>query len=98
MPKDSPFHRSANRRIVRRRKSDRNDSARVARIDDAVVPQAGGGEVAVRFPRNLVFQHLPPEFELGFIDRLTGLRSSFALDDIHDTGKLFLAHDRDAMV
>ena len=94
-----PTRRAVHRRRVRRRQRDRDHRARVARIDDAVVPQPRGREVRVALLVDLLPRSSPSSTrELLLVDGLAALGRGVALDDVEHAGELLAAHHRDAVV
>src|SRR5512144_895539 len=80
------------------RERDAEHGARVARIDDAVVPQASGGEEGVRLFLDLLLHHLAQRRVARLVERLPGALGGLAADDREHPGELLRTHHRDAMV
>ena len=73
--------------------------AGVARIDDAVVPQARGGEERVRLLLDLALHDARASSRrLCFVERLPGALGRLAAHDREHAGELLGAHHRDPVV
>jgi hypothetical protein len=68
------------------------DAARVARVDDAVVPQPGGAEQRRGFGVELPAQAFAHCRQRGFVGRLAGAFELAAADDLHHLGGLRRTH------
>ena len=97
-PEHAPARRPLDDVRVHRRERDAEHAARVAWVDDAVVPDPRGGEERVRLPVDLVLDGLS-DLRIGLL--VEGLARALGRRAAHDrehARELLGAHHRDAMV
>src|SRR4029453_13700465 len=82
----------------RRGEAEPQHGARVARVDDAVVPETRGREEGIRLAVDLLLHHLPQRLVLLHVEWPSGTLRGLATDDREHAGELLGAHHRDAVV
>ena len=91
-----PILRFRNRRVIRRRDSERERLSCVHRVQDAIVPEPGGGVVGRPFAFVLVEDRTADGLLLFGAERLALARELVALHGGQHASGLLSTHDRDA--